>query len=171
MYGGSKLAGEALVSTYANLFGIKSTILRFANVIGPSLNPHGVISDFIKKLTKNPSNLEILGNGKQKKSYLYIDDCISGMIYAQKNQKNLVSAFNIGSEDQVDVTALADVVVSEMDLKNVEFTYTGTGGGWNGDVVNMMLSIDKLKGLGWSPKYDSLQAIKKTIKELLHRKI
>ncbi|MBW6462079.1 MAG: NAD-dependent epimerase/dehydratase family protein [DPANN group archaeon] len=170
MYGGSKLAGEALVSTYANMFGIKSTIVRFANVIGPGTKTHGVIADFIKKLTKNPYELEILGNGKQKKSYLYIDDCIDGMIYAKNNQKNIVDAFNIGSKDQVDVTTLANVVAGAMGLKEVKFNYTGSIGGWKGDVVDMLLSIDKLEKLGWTPKYDSLSSIKSTVKELLLQK-
>ena len=171
MYGGSKLAGEALASTYASLFNMKATILRFANVIGPGKKSHGVIIDFIKKLRKNPKMLEILGDGRQKKSYIYIDDCIEGILHAKKSQKSQTDAFNFGSKDQLDVTSLADIVVKEMGLKNVKFTYTGGLGGWKGDVTDMMLSIEKLEKRGWHPRYNSIQAVECTVKELLDRKI
>ncbi|MEA3229304.1 MAG: SDR family NAD(P)-dependent oxidoreductase [archaeon] len=167
MYGGSKLAAEGMVTTYASLFNMKATILRFANVIGPGTNPHGVIFDFMTKLNKNPKNLEILGNGKQNKSYIYIDDCIEGIIFAKKTQKQQVDAFNLGSKDQLDVTSLADIVVSNMGLKNVKYTYTGGAGGWKGDVPDMMLSAKKLEKLGWKQKYTSRQAIDLTVKQLL----
>ena len=171
MYGGSKLAGEALVSTYASLYNIKATILRFANVIGPGDKPHGVIFDFITKLRKNPETLEILGDGRQNKSYIYIDDCIDGIIHAKKAQDKQTDAFNFGSKDQLDVTSLAKIVVKEMDLKDVKFTYTGGSGGWKGDVTDMMLSTAKLEKTGWSSKYNSRQAVERTVKELLDRKI
>ncbi|NOQ38293.1 NAD-dependent epimerase/dehydratase family protein [archaeon] len=171
MYGGSKLAGEALVSTYASLYNIKATILRFANVIGPGDKPHGVIFDFITKLRKNPETLEILGNGRQNKSYIYIDDCIDGIIHAKKAQDKQTDAFNFGSKDQLDVTSLAKIVVKCMDLKDVKFTYTGGSGGWKGDVTDMMLSTAKLEKTGWISKYNSRQAVERTVKGLLDRKI
>ena len=171
MYGGSKLAGEALVSTYASLYNIKSTILRFANVIGPGDKPHGVIFDFITKLRKTPKMLQILGDGRQNKSYIYIDDCIDGIIHAKKAQDKQTDAFNFGSKDQLDVTSLAKIVVKEMDLKDVKFTYTGGSGGWKGDVTDMMLSTAKLEKTGWNSKYNSRQAVEHTVKALLDRKI
>ena len=167
MYGGSKLAGEALVSTYASLYNMKATILRFANVIGSGDKPHGVIFDFIRKLRKNKQELEILGDGKQNKSYIYIDDCIEGIIHAKKSQKKQIDAFNFGSKDQLDVTSLAKIVVRNMGLETVNFKYTGGSGGWKGDVTDMMLSIKKLEKKGWKPKYNSRDAVDRTVKELL----
>ena len=170
MYGSSKLAGEALVSSYSSLFNIKSTIVRFANVIGKSKNAHGIIPDFIKKLENNNQKLEILGNGKQKKSYIYIDDCIDGILFAKNNQKNITDVFNIGSSDQLESNDIADIVCDVMNLKNVKTTHTGNknnGGGWKGDVTNMMLSTKKLRLLGWTPKHNSKEAVILTTKELL----
>ena len=171
MYGGSKLAGEALVSTYASLYNIKSTILRFANVIGPGDKPHGVIFDFITKLRKTPKMLQILGDGRQNKSYIYIDDCIDGIIHAKKAQDKQTDAFNFGSKDQLDVTSLAKIVVKCMGLKDAKFNYTGGSGGWKGDVTDMMLSTAKLEKTGWNSKYNSRQAVEHTVKALLDRKI
>ncbi len=171
MYGGSKLAGEALVSTYASLYGMKATILRFANVIGPGDKPHGVIFDFITKLRKNPKKLEILGDGRQKKSYIYIDDCIDGIMHAKKAQDKQTDAFNFSSKDQLDVTSLAKIVVKCMGLKDVKLNYTGGSGGWKGDVTDMMLSTARLEKTGWRARYGSRQSVERTVKELLDRKI
>ncbi|MEA2003762.1 MAG: NAD-dependent epimerase/dehydratase family protein, partial [archaeon] len=123
--------------------------------------------DFIRKLKDNKQELEILGDGKQNKSYIYIDDCIEGIIHAKKSQKKQIDAFNFGSKDQLDVTSLAKIVVRNMGLENVSFRYTGGSGGWKGDVTDMMLSIKKLEKEGWKPKYNSRDAVDKTVKELL----
>jgi UDP-glucose 4-epimerase len=149
-HGATKLTSEALISAYAYTYNFKATILRLANIVGPR-STHGVIHDFIQKLAKNPRKLEILGDGTQTKSYLYITDCINAILLAQEKSKEQVEIYNVGSEDQITVTEIAQTVTKKMGLKNVRFTYTGGvdgGRGWKGDVKNMLLDISKLKSLG-----------------------
>jgi UDP-glucose 4-epimerase len=172
VYGATKLASEALISAYAYMYGFKALIYRLANIIG-SRSTHGVIFDFIQKLRKSPNQLEILGDGTQTKSYLHIDDCIQAMLLPVEETKNQVEIYNIGSEDQINVKTIAQTVVKEMKLKNVKFKFTGGvdgGRGWKGDVKNMLLDITKIKSLGWKPKSNSQQAVKKTAEELIQNK-
>ena len=162
-YGASKLACEALISAYAYTYGFKAIIYRLANIVGPR-SKHGVIYDFIQKLNKNPKELEIRGDGTQNKSYLYISDCIEAMLLGLEKTTEQVEIYNVGSENQVDVKTIAQIIIEEMGLKNVKLTFTGGvdgGRGWKGDVKNMLLDIDKIKALGWKPKLNSKQAIKK----------
>jgi len=169
LYGASKLASEALISAYAHTYNLKAVIYRLANTVGPR-SQHGVIHDFIQKLKKNPNELEILGDGAQTKSYLYISDCIKAMLLGLEKSKNQVEIYNIGSEDQIDVKTIAQIIIEEMELKNVKLTYTGGvngGRGWKGDVKNMLLDVSKLKSLGWKPKYTSAQAIKTAAQTIL----
>lgn len=167
LYGASKLSAEALISSYSHTFDIEAIIYRFANVVGPR-STHGVIYDFIKKLRKNPEELEILGDGKQKKSYLYIDDCIDAMFFGIEHAKEKTEIYNIGSEDWTEVTEIADIVSEEMNL-HPEYRFTGGvgGRGWKGDVKIMRLDISKLKSLGWKPKYKSNEAIRMTARWLI----
>jgi len=166
-YGASKLAVEGMLSSYCHTFGMKAISFRFANVIG-SRSDHGVIIDFIKKLKNNPKELEILGDGTQNKSYIYIDDCIEGMLFGEEKAKNDFEIFNLGSEDKITVKEIADLVSNGLGLKNVKYKFTGgyDGRGWKGDVKFMQLSIEKIKKLGWKPKYSSNEAVKKAISDL-----
>jgi len=169
IYGASKLASEALISSFAQTYGFKAIICRLANIIGPR-SRHGVIYDFIRKLKSNPQELEILGDGTQTKSYLYIDDCVSAMLTILEKSRRKVEIFNIGSEDWINVKKIAEIVTEEMGLKNVSFRFTGGvdgGRGWKGDVKYMLLSIERLKSLGWRPKLNSAEAVRKTAKEIL----
>lgn len=170
LYGSSKLACEAMISSYCYTFNFSSVIYRFANVVGPR-STHGVIFDFINKLQKDPTTLEILGKRPgTRKSYFYISDCIDGMIFGYEHSKQKVEIFNMGSEDHIEVEKIADIVCNEMGLKNVEYEWTGgvdNGRGWIGDVKVMLLSIDRLKKLGWKPKYDSEEAVRLTAISLL----
>ncbi len=164
IYGASKLACEALIFSYCHTFDMQSWIYRFANVIGRRSN-HGVIFDFIHKLLKNPNRLEILGDGEQNKSYIYIDDCVEAIIYGLKaNEK--INIFNIGSDDQIKVKRIAEIVSKAMGL-NPEFVFTGGKRGWKGDVPVMFLSNEKLKKLGWRPRYNSEEAVKRAVEDLL----
>jgi UDP-glucose 4-epimerase len=169
VYGASKLACEALISSYCYSFNKKGVIVRPANMIGPR-STHGVMLDFINKLKKNPKELEILGDGTQTKSYLYIDDCISAIMKAYESTQEQVEIYNIGSEDQTNVKEIAHTITNEMGLKNVKLKLTGGvngGRGWIGDVKNMLLDINKLKKQGWKPKLNSQQAVKKTAEHLI----
>ena len=166
VYGAAKLACEALISSFCHTFDMKGWIFRFANVVG-SRSTHGVIFDFIKKLRKNPKELEILGNGKQKKSYLYISDCIDGMLFGFERSSDQINLFNLGTEGATEVSDIAKMVVEEMGLKDVKFRYTGGDRGWKGDVPRFQFNIEKIKSLGWKPKYESDEAVRKAIRDLL----
>ncbi len=169
VYGASKLACEALVSSYCYSFKKKGIIVRPANIVGPRAT-HGVILDFIRKLKTNPSELEILGDGTQTKSYLYIDDCIDAIIKAYESAEEPVTICNIGSEDQTNVTELANIVIEEMGLKDVKFKFSGGvegGRGWIGDVKNMLLDVSKLKSLGWKQKLNSKEAVRQATTDLI----
>ena len=169
IYGATKLACEALITAYAYTYGFKALIYRLANIVGPR-NKHGVIHDFIQKLRKNPKELEILGDGTQTKSYLYISDCIEAMLIGIEKSKNQVEIYNVGSEDQITTTQIAQIIIKELGLKNMKLNYTGGvngGRGWKGDVKNMLLDTTKLKGLGWKPKLNSTEAVKRATTELI----
>ncbi|MEM2546490.1 MAG: NAD-dependent epimerase/dehydratase family protein [Candidatus Bathyarchaeia archaeon] len=169
VYGASKLASEALITSYAYNYGFKAVIYRLANVVG-SRSQHGVIHDFIKKLKANPEKLEILGDGTQRKSYLHVKDCIDAILFSMNLTHEKTEIFNIGSEDQITVKEIADIVCRKMGLKNVQYVFTGGvdgGRGWKGDVKYMLLSIEKIKKLGWKPKLNSRQAVEKAVEELL----
>jgi len=165
-YGASKLAAEALITSYTHTFDMRAWIFRFANVVGRR-STHGVTFDFINKLKANANELEILGNGRQEKSYMLVEDCVEGMVFAVKNAMNRVNVFNLGSKDTIDVKAIAEIVVSEMGLEDVGFRYTGGDRGWKGDVPRMMLAIDRLMQLGWGPRFNSRESIRAAAEYLL----
>lgn len=167
LYGASKLASEALISAYCHTFDMNAVLYRFANVVGPR-STHGVIYDFIKKLKNNSETLEILGDGTQKKSYLYIDDCIEAMLFGMEHAKEKVTIYNIGSEDWTEVREIADIVCREMGL-SPSYRFTGgiNGRGWTGDVKFMRLDIGKLRGMGWKPRHSSNDAVTMTVRWLL----
>ncbi|MBC2702329.1 MAG: NAD-dependent epimerase/dehydratase family protein, partial [ANME-2 cluster archaeon] len=124
LYGASKLACEALISSYCHTFNMKAWLYRFANIVG-SRGSHGVLVDFINKLRVDPFTLEILGSGRQKKSYLDVDDCVDAMVFGVEHSDGTVNIFNIGSEDSIDVTGIADIVTQKMGYSDVEYRFTG----------------------------------------------
>ena len=169
IYGGTKLACEGLISAYCSNYGIKGTIVRFANVVG-SRARHGVIWDFIQKLKKNKNELNVLGNGKQTKSYIHVNDCVNGLLFSLKNTKN-VDVFNLGNQDMINVLKIASIVCNTMNLKNVKISTSGgtkDGRGWVGDIKNMQLDITKVRSLGWKPKFDSESSVEKAAKEIMN---
>jgi UDP-glucose 4-epimerase len=169
LYAATKLASEALVSAYANLYGFKAVIYRMANIVGSRSN-RGVIYDFISKLKNNPERLVILGDGTQSKSYLHVSDCITGFMKGVREACALVEVYNIGSPDQLNVLTIAEIVKKAMNLKEAKIITTpgiDGGRGWKGDVKTMQLDSSKLISKGWSPRMNSLEAVKKTVKELL----
>jgi len=184
LYGASKLACEALISAYCHTFGMNAVIYRFANVVGKRLR-HGVIYDFIMKLKRNPNELEILGDGTQTKSYIYIDDCINAMFFGLKamsceseerergrsegneeDEEGITRIFNIGTEDAVSVRRIAEIVCEELGLKP-RFKFTGGKRGWKGDVRTMLLDASALRSLGWRPKFKSEEAVRRATQDLI----
>jgi UDP-glucose 4-epimerase len=166
VYGASKLACEALISAYCHSFNMKAWNFRFANIIGER-SGHGVITDFIRKLRANPGELEILGDGKQTKSYLEVHECIAAMLYATGKARGTVNTFNIGSEDWVDVKTIAEIVIEEMHLSGTKLRFTGGERGWVGDVPRMQLSLERIKALRWKPQRGSKESIRLAVRDLL----
>ena len=166
VYGASKLACESLISSYCHSFGMKAYNFRFANIIG-SRSGHGVITDFIKKLEQNPKELEILGDGKQTKSYLEVHECVAAMLFAVGHARDAVNTFNVGSEDWIDVKSIAEIVVEEMHLDGTKFRFTGGERGWVGDVPRMQLSVEKIKALRWKPQLGSKESVRIAVQAML----
>lgn len=169
LYGASKLACEALISAYSSMYGFRCSIYRLANVVGPRSN-HGVIYDFTQKLRKSPDELEVLGDGSQSKSYLYVDDCVDGILKGLKSE-SVVSIFNIGSEDRTNVLEIAEIVKEESGYSNAVIQLTGGvdgGRGWKGDVKIMQLDMSYLKTFGWKPVHNSSEAVRLTARTLAH---
>ncbi len=164
-YGATKAIAESYLSAYAASYDITAVSCRYANIFGPRSN-HGVMFDFYHKLKKNPKELEILGDGKQIKSYLYISDCVEASLTAAKGVKKGYEPFNIGSDTWTTVNEIADIIANEMDLKNVKYSYTGGEAGWKGDVFKMLLSIEKIQKLGWKQKITTEEGIRLYIRWL-----
>jgi len=165
-YGASKLAGEAFIEAFSEGYGIKSWIFRYVSIVGER-HPHGVTYDFVKKLKENPKELEILGDGTQRKSFLHVDDCVNGIMYAYEHSKERVNIFNLGTEEFTTVRNVADIVTDEMGLKDVRYRFTGGDRGWVGDAPMVFLSIEKMKKLGWRPKVSIEEGIRRTVRWLL----
>lgn len=166
VYGASKLACEALISAYCHSFSMKSWTFRFANIIGER-SGHGVITDFIRKLRANPAELEVLGDGRQAKSYLEVHECIAAMLFATGKARGTVNTFNIGSEDWIDVKTIAEIVIDEMHLSGTHLRFTGGERGWVGDVPRMLLSIERLKALRWKPQLGSRESVRIAARDLI----
>lgn len=165
LYGASKLACEGLISAFCHTFNMQGWIYRFANIVGKR-STHGILYDFRKKLKNNPYELEVLGNGQQKKSYLLVEDCVDAMLYVQSHAQEWINVYNLGGSDQISVSRIAELFLSEQNIDNVKIRYTGTERGWPGDVINMLLDISRLTQLGWKAQYTSEEIIKKAIKDL-----
>ncbi len=165
-YAAGKLAEEGLVSTYAHSHGIRSWVFRFANIVGPRLQPGAVIPDFILKLRENPDRLEILGDGRQEKSYMHIEDCLDAMIHVVETADDPFNLYNLGTRTTTSVVEIADIVSDEM---GVDPTYEFTGGdrGWTGDVPRMRLAIAKLFDQGFEPNLSSDESVRQATVELL----
>jgi UDP-glucose 4-epimerase len=167
MYGAGKLGAEGLISAFCGTFDFQTWIYRFANVVG-ARGTHGVIVDFIDKLRRNPHELEILGDGKQCKPYLYVSDCVDGILFGFTHAQEKMNLFNLSCDNTTTVTRIAEMVVEEMKLKNVLFKYTGGIRGWKGDVPRFQLNAQKINTLGWKATFTSDEAVRKAIKDVLH---
>ena len=167
IYGASKLGSESLIIGYSMTYGFNSIILRLANIVG-SRSRHGVIVDFIKKLLKDSSRLEILGDGEQTKSYLHVADCVEAMVKTIENISEEIQIYNVGSDDAINVKTIAKIVIQELNLDDVKIEYKDEfgGRGWIGDVRKMLLDISKIKSIGWGPRYNSSEAVRLAVREL-----
>lgn len=164
-YGAGKLASEGFITSFAENYDIQAWITRFPNVVGERAT-HGVIFDFINKLNKNPSELEVLGNGMQYKPYLYVKDLVEAILFVWENTNEKINYYNIGVESRTRVKTIAEMVVEEMKL-DANIRYTGGERGWIGDVPEFNYCLDKIHKLGWRAKISSDEAVKKSIKYIL----
>ncbi len=168
-YGASKLACEAMVSSFCHNYNIEGVILRPANVIGLR-GRHGLIWDLVHKLKINQDELELLGDGKQTKSFIHISDAIDGIFFSLNNLQDKVEVFNLGSEDSVEIMDVAKIVCKNMGLNEIKINLTGgvdDGRGWKGDIKIAHLDITKLKNSGWIPKLSSINAADITSHEII----
>ena len=172
VYGASKLACESLISAYSNTYGFNAVIYRVANVMG-SRSDHGVVHDLVFKLMNKPSELEMYGNGNQEKSYMHVTDCVRALLLGMERPQHGCGIFNLGSEDKIKVSRIADISCQEMDLRNVRYKYRADmsdGRGWPGDVMRMQLDVSKLRASGWSSTLNSEESVRRTVRDIIGEK-
>lgn len=167
-YGASKLGCEALISSYAHMFELKSSAFRFGNVVG-GRQTHGVAYDFINRLRINPRQLSILGDGTQSKPYVYIDDILSAMEIVLKQQVKLFDVYNVAPKDYTSVNEIADIVLQEMKITtgDCQLLFTGGNKGWKGDVPIVRLNTEKIRNFGWNNLLTSSEAVRLSVKIML----
>jgi len=167
-YAASKLAGEALLSSYAYMFNLRSIAFRFGNVVGPR-QTHGVGFDFVRKLTTTPNLLKILGDGNQSKSYVYVDDIINAVLMANRMVTKPFEVFNVATGDYITVTEIAKLACEALglDTDQTQFLYSGGDRGWKGDVPIVRLSSKKIRLLGWEPHRNCSEAILQSMSEMI----
>jgi len=161
MYSASKLACEGLLESYSEGYDFQVYIFRFVSIMGERYS-HGCVFDFYKKLKKDRSNLDILGDGKQKKSYLYVQDCINAIFTVLNKSKEKLNIYNLGNEDVINVDKIAETICKRLKL-NPKFNYSGGTRGWVGDSPFILLDIKKIRSLGWKPTLTIEQCIIKTL--------
>jgi UDP-glucose 4-epimerase len=166
LYGASKACGESLIQGYCEFYDMQCWIFRFVSWIGEHYT-HGVIFDFINKLRDDSSQLEILGDGNQKKSYLYVKDGVDGIFLGIKEFNEKVNIFNLGYSETMNVTELAKIIIKEMKLSNVKINFTGGIRGWKGDSPLVQLDTTKLNAKGWRPTTNIKKGVILTTKYLL----
>ena len=166
-YGASKMTAESLVSSYVHTNYLNAMILRFANIVGPDAS-QGVVLDFIKKLSVDSKELEILGNGNQTKQYVHVDDIVDWL--SRVSVEKGLKVYNISTDGFTDVVAIADIVCDAMGLEYVKYRYTGGEGGWEGDVPFYGLDIAKAREKGWKFRYDSTDAVMRAVWQILELK-
>ena len=159
-YGASKLACEALICAYCHMFDMKARAFRFANVVGPR-QTHGVGYDFVRRLRKDPTQLRILGDGLQSKSYIHVEDILEAVFLANEKSPERYDVFNVATGDYITVREIADLAAQVCGLKNgsVRYDYSGGDRGWKGDVPVVRFDCTKIKSLGWNCRRNSAEAM------------
>lgn len=164
LYGASKLAGEGLISAYCEGFGFQAHIFRFVSVLGERYT-HGHVFDFYKHLLQNPKELPVLGSGRQRKSYLYIQDCIDAMLLAIEKAHDKVNIFNLGADDFCELNDSIAWITGDLGLAP-KLLYSGGDRGWIGDNPFIFLDTTRIRSLGWRPKLSIREGIIRTLEYL-----
>lgn len=166
-YGASKLACEALMTAYAHMFGLRGAAFRFANVVGPR-QTHGVAFDFIRRLIRQPEHLAILGDGRQSKSYIHVDDVLNALLLIHDQDTQGYDVFNVATQDYLTVREIADLVVARLGLTDVDYQFAGGDRGWKGDVPIVRFNSDKIRARGWTNQRTSTQAMTHAIDSMVN---
>jgi UDP-glucose 4-epimerase len=161
LYAASKLAGEGMIAAYAEGFGLKTYIFRFVSILGPRYT-HGHVYDFYRKLSADPQALTVLGDGRQKKSYLHIDDCIGAILTVIEKADAKVNIFNLGTDEYCEIVNSVGWICQEMGV-TPELSYTGGERGWIGDNPFIYLDTKKVRALGWTPQFSIEQSVRGTL--------
>lgn len=167
-YGASKLACESLISAYSHMFEIFGRAFRFANVVGPR-QTHGVGYDFVRRLQADPTELRILGDGRQSKSYIHVDDVLDAIFLTTEEPEPRFDIYNVATDTYITVKEIADIAVAEsgLPLESVRYNYTGGDRGWKGDVPVVRFDVGKIKSLGWKARRDSAAAVRDSIRSMI----
>ena len=161
LYGASKSAGEGLIAAYCEGFGFQSWIFRFVSILGERYT-HGHVFDFYQKLKRDPQRLQVLGNGKQRKSYLYVQDCLDAILLAMHKASEKVNIFNLGVDGYCEVNESIGWICEALGVKPT-LDYTGGDRGWIGDNPFIFLDTQRIRSLGWQPKCSIQEGVLKTI--------
>lgn len=161
LYGASKLACEGLIAAYCEGYDMKAYIFRFVSILGERYT-HGHVFDFVKKLKEDSDRLFILGDGHQKKSYLYVQDCLDAILTVTEKADDRVNIYNLGTDEYCEVRDSASWIAQKLNV-TPEFEYAGGTRGWIGDNPFIYLDTKKVRDLGWKPKYTIRQGVEKTV--------
>ena len=166
-YGASKLAGEALISSYCSMFDLTACAFRFGNVVG-ARQTHGVGFDFVRRLMLDPNRLQILGDGTQSKSYIHVSDVVTAVLHANRYCLKAFETFNVATGDYITVTEIAELAVECLALApKPVFEYSGGNRGWKGDVPIVRLSTDRIRSLGWTCQRSTRDALRESLSALI----
>ena len=165
-YGASKLAGEAMISAYVHMFGLRGAVFRLGNVVGPR-QTHGVGLDFARRLLADGTRLAILGDGSQSKSYIHVDDVVSALLLVEARGTKPFDTFNVATGDYITVTEIADLAVQCLGLEDVAYEYSGGDRGWKGDVPVVRLNTERIRALGWRCQRSAMEAMRASIQSLM----
>jgi UDP-glucose 4-epimerase len=158
-----------LISAWAHTYDVCAIVFRFVGIIGGRMD-HGVVHDFVRKLQKDPKQLEILGDGTQKRSFVLVDDCVDAMLFSLAQATKNYNLVHIGNVDQISIAETAEVIFQVMKLKNVELRPTGGKVGWKGDVTSNFIATETLTACGWKPPRTSREAVFEAASRLAREK-
>jgi UDP-glucose 4-epimerase len=167
-YGASKLAGESLISAYCYMFDLRGRSFRFGNVVG-ARQTHGVGYDFVKRLLADPTRLDILGDGRQSKSYIHVDDVVEAVLTAYRQEEKSYEVYNVATGDYISVTEIAQLAAEVLGLASgsVQFRYSGGDRGWKGDVPVVRLGTERIRATGWRCRRSTREALHASMRSML----